>query len=258
MQRAVIAGVFIAVACAVLGVFLILRRESMIGHGLAHAAFAGVAIGLLLDIMPLGAALILAVLISILILKLRDRAGLYGDTGIAIFSSAGFALGIILVSMAQGFNVDLFSYLFGEILAIDTTEVWLSIILAAAVVSMVFFNYNRLLYITFDWESARASGIKVKRLDMMIAVLTAVTVIMGMKVVGIILVSALLVIPAASGLLVAKNFKRAIIIAIINALISVVIGLTLSFHLNIPASGALVLMSFLIFGIMMIFKKYRN
>ena len=160
--------------------------------------------------------------------------------------------------MAQGFNVDLFSYLFGEILAIDTPEVWLSIILAATVVSMVYFNYNKLLYITFDWESAKASGIKVKRLDMMIAVLTAVTVVMGMKVVGIILVSALLVIPAASGLLVAKNFKRAIMIAVINALISVVIGLTLSFHLNIPASGALVLMSFLIFGIMMIFKKYRN
>jgi len=253
----VIAGVFIAVACAVLGVFIILRRESMIGHGLAHAAFAGVAIGILLDIFPIATALILAVATSILILKLKDKAGLYGDTGIAIFSSAGFAIGIILVSVAKGFNVDLFSYLFGDILAIETREVWFSIGLAASVVILVNLNYSKLLYMTFDWEAARASGIKVKKLDMMIAVLTAVTVVMGMRVVGIILVSALIVIPAASGLLFAKNFKRALQIAVLNAVISVVLGLALSFHLNIPASGALVLVSFLIFGILIVVKNKK-
>jgi len=258
LQRALLAGIFIAIACAVLGVFLILRREAMIGHGLAHAAFAGVAIGLFLNIMPLGAALVVAVLTAVLILKIKEKAGLYGDTGIAIFSSVGFALGIIIVSFAQSFNVDLFGYLFGDILAIDTFEVVLSIALAGAVIVLVLTHYHQLLYMTFDGECARASGIKVKKLDLLLTVLTAVTVVMGMKVVGIILVSALLVIPAAAGLVFAGNFKQAVKIAVSISLISVTAGLFLAFYLNIPASGAMVLTAFVLFLLLLLVRKTKR
>jgi len=249
LQRAVLAGIFISVACAVLGVFLVLRREAMIGHGLAHTAFAGVALGLLLNMFPLGIALAVAIVTALLISRIKEGSGLSGDTGIAIFSSVGFALGIVIVSLARGFNVDLFGYLFGEILAISHMEVWLSVGLAAAVLITVYFLYSRLLYMTFDRESAKAAGIRVERLDALLTVLTAVTVVLGLKVVGIILVSALLVIPAASGLQAASNFKKALVFAVLNATASVLLGLMLSYHLDIPASGAVVLLSFLFFGI---------
>lgn len=255
LQRALLAGVFIAIACALLGVFLILRRDAMIGHGLAHVTFAGIALGLFLNWMPLVVAFIVAVITALIIMKLKEKAGIYGDTAIAIFSSVGFALGVLLISFARSFNVDLFSYLFGEVLAIEVTEVWLSVMLAAVVVVTVILNYHTFMYMTFDRESAKASGIKVGRLDILLTVLTAITVVLGMKVAGILLVSALLVIPAAAGLQLASSFKQAIVYSSFVSVFSVVIGLLLSFYFDFPASGTVVLLSFLLFGLFFIFKK---
>lgn len=257
LQRALLAGVFVAVACALLGVFLILRRDAMIGHGLAHIAFAGVAIGLFLKVMPLAAALVIAVITALGIMKLKEKAGLYGDTAIAIFSSAGFALGLLLVTLARSFNVDLFGYLFGEILAIDTTEVWLSIGLAVSVVTVVIVNYKKFMYMTFDRESAKASGIKVNRLDILVTTLTAVTVVLGMKIVGLLLVAALVVIPAAAGLQLASSFRQSIVLSSIVAVVSVVLGLFGAFYLDFPASGTIVLLSFLIFGLFFALRRKR-
>lgn len=258
LQRALLAGVFVAIACALLGVFLILRRDAMIGHGLAHIAFAGVAIGLFLKVMPLASALVIAVITALGIMKLKEKAGLYGDTAIAIFSSAGFALGLLLVTLAQSFNVDLFGYLFGEILAIDPTEVWLSIALAVSVVTIVIVNYKKFMYMTFDRESAKASGIKVDRLDILVTTLTAVTVVLGMKIVGLLLVAALVVIPAAAGLQLASNFRQSIVLSSIVAVVSVVLGLVGAFYLDFPASGTIVLLSFLIFGLFFALKRKRR
>jgi zinc transport system permease protein len=258
LQRALIAGVFVALACAMLGVFLILRRDSMIGHGLSHVAFAGIAIGLLLNIFPMTIALIVAVIGALCIMGLKERSGLYSDTAIAIFSSVGFALGILVVTISQRFNVDLFGYLFGDILTIDISEVVLSICLAAAVVLTVVLYYQRFMYMTFDRESARVSGIRVKRLDMLLSVLTAITVVLGMKLVGILLVSALLVIPAAAGLQLASSFKQAIGLSSLVALVSVVLGLSVSFYLDFPASGSIVLLSFVLFSLFFLVKRLRR
>jgi len=258
LQRALLAGVFIAVACALLGVFLILRRDSMIGHGLAHITFAGVALGLFLKIIPLGVALVVAVVAALGIMKLKEKAGLYGDTAIAIFSSMGLAVGIVLATLAQSFNVDLFSYLFGDILAIETSEVWLSVALAAVVVFVVILHYHRFMYMTFDREAAKVSGIKVGHLDVLLTILTAVTVVLGMKVVGILLVSALVVIPAAAGLQLASNFKKAIILSSLIAVGSVLLGLFLAYYLDFPASGTIVILSFLFFVLFFLLKKVRR
>src|SRR4030042_256116 len=133
-QRALLAGLFVAIACAILGLFLILRRDAMIGHGLAHVTFGGVALGLFLNILPLGAALGVAILASLAIMKLKEKAGLHGDTAIGIFSSVGMAMGIVLATLAGRFHADLLSYLFGDILAIDVLEVGLATVLAALVV----------------------------------------------------------------------------------------------------------------------------
>jgi zinc transport system permease protein len=257
LQRALMAGIFVAVACALLGVFLILRRDAMIGHGLAHVTFAGVAIGLWLQIVPLFAALGLAVVTGLFILKIKEKAGLYGDTAIAIFSSTGFALGILFVSLSQDFSVDLFAYLFGDILAIESFEVWLSVALALAVVVVMLRFYHPFMFMTFDRESAMASGVKVRRLDILITVLTAVTVVLGMKVVGILLVAALLVIPAAAGLQVAANFRLAMLISAAVALFSVVSGLILSFYVDLPASGTIVVLAFVVFCLFYIVKSRK-
>ncbi len=258
LQRAFLAGIFIAIACALLGVFLILRRDAMIGHGLAHVTFAGVALGLFLNVMPLIAALIVAVGASLVIIKLKVKAGLHGDTAIAIFSSVGFALGILLATLSQSFNVDLFAYLFGEILAIETSEVVFSIVLALVVGFLVVWNYHKFMYMTFDRESAKVSGIKVDRLDTLLTLLTAVTIVLGMKVVGILLVSALVVIPAAAGLQIASSFKQVIILSTCISVGSVVVGLILAFFLDLPASGSIVIISFLAFGLLFVIRIMRG
>jgi zinc transport system permease protein len=258
LQRALVAGVFVAIACAILGVFLILRRDSMIGHGLAHVTFAGIAIGLLLDLMPIAVATGVAVITALGIMKLKERAGLYGDTAIAIFSSVGFAVGIMIVSLAQGFNVDLFGYLFGEILAIDAFEVSFSVGLALIVVIIIILNYHKFMYMTFDRESAKVSGVRVQRLDVLLTVLTAVTVVLGMKIVGLLLVAALLVIPAATGLQIASNFKQAIVLSSLVSLVSVVSGLILAFSLDFPASGTIVCLSFVFFLVFFLAKRGKR
>lgn len=258
LQRAFLAGLLIAVACAVLGIFLILRKDAMIGHGLSHIAFAGVALGLFLNMLPLAAALAVAVAAAIAVMKLKDRAGLYGDTAIGIFSSLGMAVGILLASLARSFNVELMSYLFGDILAIEPLEVWLTVALAAAVLLAVRLNYARLLFMTFDRESARAAGIRVGRLDTLLMVLTAVTVVLGMKVAGILLVAALIVIPAAAGLQVATSFRAALRASTAVAIVSVAAGLGLSLAFNVPASAAIVVLSFLAFAVFSLRKKGRG
>jgi zinc transport system permease protein len=250
MQRAFLAGLGVSVTCAILGVFLVLRRDAMIGHGLSHVTFGGVALGMVLNVAPLPVALGVAILSALGIMKLKDRAELYGDTAIGIISSLGMAMGIFLVSLAGSFNLDLFGYLFGNVLAIDPGEVWVAFLLALAVLATVAFFYQEFLFLTFDSESARASGVRVGRLDSLMAVLTAVTVVVGMKVVGILLISALLVIPAAAALQVARNFKGAMALSAALAVVSAAIGLTAAFFLDWPPSGTIVLISGVLFLIL--------
>ncbi len=258
MQRAFLAGLLISLTCAVLGVFLVLRRDAMIGHGLAHVTFGGIALGLVLYMSPILVALGVAVFSGLGIVKLKEKAGLYGDTAIGIISSLGMALGIILISLAGSFNVDLFGYLFGNILAIEPVEVWMSLILALAVLVVVALFYQEFVFLTFDPESAKASGVRVKRLDTLMAMLTAVTVVLGMKVVGILLVSALLVIPAAGALQVARSFQQALIVSAILAGVSAICGLVAAFYLDWPTSGAIVSVSGVLFLILFRVRLGRN
>lgn len=257
MQRAFLAGLGVSVTCAVLGVFLVLRRDAMVGHGLAHVTFGGVALGLVLYVSPILVALAVAVFSALGILKLKERAGVYGDTAIGIISSLGMAMGIFLVSMAGGFNLDLFGYLFGNVLAISKEEVWASSLALAVLVALALF-YQEFVFLTFDPESAKASGVQVRRLDAVMAVLTAVTVVVGMKVVGILLISALLVIPAAAALQVARSFREALVISASLAAVSGLCGLVAAYYFDWPPSGTIVLMSGLFFLLLFLARHYRR
>jgi zinc transport system permease protein len=250
MQRALLSGLLVGVLCAVLGVFLVLRRLSLIGDGLAHVTFGSVALALALKTNPLYvtfAALPLVLLSSLGILKLTRKARIYGDAAIGIVSAAGIACGVILAGISGGFNVDLFSYLFGNILAISTVELYLALALFCLVIGGIGLFYNELFAITFDEDLARTSGIRVEKLNALLALLTALTVVLAMKVAGILLVSALLIIPAVTALQVARGFRTTLLLAALFSSISVVTGIILSFVLNLPAGGVIVLVNIALF-----------
>lgn len=258
MQRALLSGLLVGILCAVLGVFLVLRRLSLIGDGLAHVTFGSVALALALKAQPVYvtlAALPLVLLSSLGILKLTEKARIHGDAAIGIVSAAGIAGGIIIAGASGGFNVDLFSYLFGNILAISSSETIMAVVLFCVVIAVVIINYNRLFAITFDEELARSSGIKVKQINAMLALLTALTVVLAMKLVGILLVSALLIIPPTTALQVAKSFRLAIILASLFSVFSVVTGILLSFSLNLPSGGVIVLLNIALLMLALVWRR---
>ncbi|MHB8110259.1 MAG: metal ABC transporter permease [Syntrophorhabdaceae bacterium] len=249
IQRALLAGCFIAVLCSTLGTFLVLRRLSLIGDGLAHVTFGGVAVGLLVETYPFYLAIPIVMASALGILKLIEKARLYGDAAIGIVSSLGIAGGVLLASIAGGFNVDLFSYLFGNILAISPAEVWTSIFLCLCLTLITALFYHELVAITFDEESARASGINTGRINRVLVLLTALTVVLAMKVVGIMLVSSLLIIPPVTALQFGRGFRATIVIACIAGIISVISGIIISFGLDFPAGATIVLVNFIFFMI---------
>lgn len=255
IQRAYLAGSFIAVLCAVLGLLLVLRKLSLIGDGLSHVSFGAIALGLFFGIYPFYVAIPIVVLASFFILKLTEKAKIYGDAAIGIVSSVGIAGGVILASLSKGFNVDLFSYLFGNILAISNQEVYLSVALSLLVLSIIFFLYNDLFSATFDEEYAKTSGIKTQRINLILTFSTAITVVLAVKVVGIMLVSALLILPAVTALQIAKSFKVAIAVASIVSIFSVLTGITLSFYADTPAGATVVMINFVLFVLFSLLKK---
>lgn len=247
IQRALVCGSFIALLCSTLGVILVLRRFSLIGDGLAHVTFGSVALGLFFRIYPLYISIPVVMLSSLGILKLTQRARLYGDAAIGIVSSFGIAGGVILASVAGGFNVDLFSYLFGNILAIGPEELTISIALSVVVLAVIFLYFNEIFSMTFDEEFARVSGIGTEKLNAILALLTAITVVLTMSVVGIMLVSALLILPSVTALQLARSFRGAMLIAACVSLISVIGGIFISLILNFPTGATIVMTGILIF-----------
>jgi zinc transport system permease protein len=247
IQRALIAGCFVGLLCSMLGVLLVLRRLSLIGDGLAHVTFGSVAIGLVFKIYPLYISIPVVMLSSLGILKLTEKARIYGDAAIGVVSSLGIAGGIILASVAGGFNVDLFSYLFGNILAISDTEVIISIFLSLVVLLLIVVYYHELFSITFDEEFAVTSGINTRKINAMLVLLAAVTVVLAMNVVGIMLVSALLILPAVTALQLARGFRNTLVIAGLTGVCSVVTGIIGSLMMNLPAGAAIVMVNLLFF-----------
>ena len=247
IQRALISGVFIALLCSILGVLIVLRRLSLIGDGLAHVTFGSVALGLALRIYPLYVTLPIVLVSSIGILKMTERARMMGDAAIGVVSSIGIAGGVILASLAGGFNVDLFSYLFGNILAISREETILSVILSVIVLGVILFYYNEILSITFDEEFARVSGIRTDRINKILVILTAVTVVLTMNVVGIMLISALLILPAVTAFQLARGFRSSLVISALSAVLSVILGIFISIAVNLPTGATIVLTNFFFF-----------
>lgn len=255
VQKALLAGSLVAIVCSVLGLFLVLRKMSLIGDGLSHVSFGAIALGLFFGIYPFYAAIPIVMLASILILKISEKAKIYGDAAIGIISAVGIASGVILASVSRGFNVDLFSYLFGNILAISNMEVVLSVVLSLLVLAAIYIFYWDLFSATFDEEYAKTTGIKTNFINLLLTLLTAATVVLSVKMAGIMLVSALLILPAVTALQLAKGFRITMVIGIIVSLVSVTSGIIFSFFLDWPTGATIVMINVLFFGLFLLYKK---
>lgn len=247
MQRAIIVGIFIALSSALLGIFLVLKKYSMIGDGLAHVSFATVAIALFLGASPLLVSIPIVILASIFIMQLNEKAGLHGDAAIGLVSSFSVALGVLISSVAGGFNIDLFSYLFGSILAIKDSDMYLSIVLAGFVIALVVFFYNDLFAVTHDEEFASVIGIRTKLMNYLIATLASITIVLGIRVVGTMLISSMIVFPTVTALQVSRSFKSTIVISALISVAAVIIGVLASYVLNFPSGATIVMVNALMF-----------
>jgi len=257
MQRALAGGILIAILCSAIGVFLVLRRMAMLGDGLAHISFGGIAAGMFFNVYPVLSALLFSVASAVGIQKLKSMK-VYGDSAIAIFFSFGLALGVVLVSLSHGFNTDLMSYLFGSILSVSEADIALILVVGILTLCVLALFYKELFYITFDEESAKTSGVPVERLNTVLLVLTAIAVVLSMRIVGILLVSSLIAIPASVALPLSKSFRQAIFGSIAVSVASVVLGLFLAYYFDLAAGGAVVLVLVAAFAAMLAYRKISN
>ena len=258
VQRAMIAGVLIAAVSALLGMFLVLRRFSLIGDGLAHTTFGSVAVVLLIGISPLYvtvAALPLVIISSLAIYKLTSSRKINADSAIGIISSLGIAAGVVLASLSGGYNVDLFSYLFGNILTVNNTELILAFIVFVMVLAVVVYFYDDLFALTFDQELACSMGINTGRINILLFLLTAVAAVLAMKVAGIMLVSAMLILPALTALQMSMSFRKTMIAAVGFAVGAVLCGIVIAFMLNLPAGAMIVLLNICFLSVVFVVKK---
>ncbi|WP_459129875.1 metal ABC transporter permease [Guggenheimella bovis] len=246
MIKALVVGSVVGVSSALLGVFLVLRKQSMIGDGLAHVSFAAVALSLLLIGEPLILTLPLVILASLVIQRLSAKH-VNSDAAIGLVSNFSIALGVILSSLNKGFGVDLFSYLFGSILVIANEEVVLSVALGLVTVFTVWIFYKDLFAITYDEEFCIASGMKTERLTYLLSVLTGVTVVLGIRIVGTMLISAMIVFPASSALNFSKSFKGLLVYSALINVLSVLIGVVGSFYFNLPTGASIVVVEAVFF-----------
>lgn len=258
MQRALIAGVAVAITSSVIGLFLVLRRNSLFGDALSHVAFGGIAVGLAVSIYPLWTGLTLSILGALGITKLRQSAKIPADASVAILLSSGLALGLLFISLSGGFTLDLFSFLFGSILLVSVEDTLAILAMTGIILSIIILLYRQLMYITFDEEQARVSGLSISKLNYLFVVLASVAVIVSMRLVGILLVSSLIVIPNITALLFGKGFKKTALISVSVSITSVVAGIAISYAANLAPSATIVLISTAIFLAMLAARYYSK
>jgi zinc transport system permease protein len=255
MMRAFWAGLIIAIIAPLIGSFLVVRRLSLIADTLAHVALTGVALGLLLGVNPLITTIITTVIIAYIIEELRSRNDISAESILAMILPGGLALALIIISLANGFNTSLMSYLFGSITAVTQQDIYSIVVLGAVILFLFFFYYRAFTYTSFDEESARTSGIPTRLVNHVFMILIALTVSVAMKVVGALLIGALMIIPVVTAMNWVKGFKTSIFVSMGIAAVSVVTGLIVSYYANLPAGATIVATSLFFFILSTVIRK---
>jgi zinc transport system permease protein len=247
IQRAIVSGVAVAITCSVVGLFLVLRRQSLFADALSHMAFGGIAIGLFANLYPIWTAFIVSILAALGITKLRESTKIPPDSAVAVLLSAGLAVGVILIGLAGGFTLDLYSFLFGSILLVSMQDQEIILVASALILSILYFIYRKLVYIAFDEEQAQVSGINVSRLNYIFIVLASIVVITSIRLVGVLLISSLIVIPNITAMVFGKGFKKTAMISVSIGILSVLTGIVISYVMNLAPGGTIVLVSVTVF-----------
>lgn len=255
IQKGLVAGIAIAIICSLMGMFLVLRRYSLFGDALSHMAFGGISLGLFTGIYPLWTAFIVSVLGALGITRLRKSTKISGDAAIAVLLVSGLGIGVLLISATGGFKVDLFSFLFGSILLISSEDLLLILGISTGIVVTLVALRKQLLHMTFDEEQAKVCGINTDKLNYIFVVLASITVITSMRLVGILLISALIVLPNITAIMFGKGFKKTVILSVSMSIISVVSGIILSYYLDLAPSGTIVMISVAILVSTLFFKN---
>ena len=243
MQKALVAGIAVGIICSFMGTFLVLRRYSLFGDGIAHVAFGGISVGLFLGVFPLWTAFIVSIFGGLGLQKLRQSTKISGDSAVAVVLVSGLAVGVILVSSSGGFSVDLFSFLFGSILLISNEDTIMILAISAGIIATLTLFQKQFLHLTFNEEQAKLGGLRTTLLNYAFVVLASITVVTSMRLVGILLISALIVVPNITAMMFGKGFKKTVFISMGIAVISVVSGILVSYSFNVAPSGTIVVIA---------------
>ncbi len=247
ITRAIVAGVMISLCASLLGVTLVLKRFSMIGDGLSHVGFGTMAIAMALNWSPLAFSIPVCVVAAFLLLRVSSGGKVKGDASIALISSSSLAIGILVTSITSGLNTDVTSFMFGSILAISRTDMWLGVAVAVVVIGLFALFYNRIFAVTFDESFATSSGIRSNLYNSLIAVLTALTVVVGMRLMGAMMISSLVVFPALSAMRLCRSFFKVVIFSALISTLCFFAGILASFALSTPAGASIVAANLLVF-----------
>ena len=241
MHRALIAGTAIAILCSVMGLFLVLRRYSLFGDALAHSSFGGIAFGLFAWIYPLWTAYGVSIISALLITKIKEKYNISGDASIAVLLSSGIAVGLVIISFSGGFSLDIFSFLFGSILLVSVDDTVAIVALTGVILMIILLLYRQILYSTFNERQAKVSGVQVDKINYLIIILAGVTVVTAVQLVGVLLISALFVIPNVTAIMYGRGFKQTMFISMTIAVSSVIAGILISYVFDITPAGTIVL-----------------
>ena len=261
LTRALIVGTMVSLCAALLGVNLVLKRYSMIGDGLSHVGFGSLAAAMALGLAPLAVSIPVVVLAAFLLLRLSESSRIKGDAAIAILSTSALALGVLILSLTTGMNTDVCNYMFGSILAMSTADVQLSLVLGTVVLILFIFFYHRLFAVTFDETFARATGLNAGLYNMLLSMLTAITVVLGMRLMGAMLISSLIIFPALTAMRVCRRFRSVVIVSAILSAFCFAVGMGLSYAFATATGASIVavnLIMFLIFSAIGALQKRRR
>ena len=258
MIRAIIVGSLVSLCSTLLGTSLVLKRYSMIGDGLSHVGFAALAIAYALQLAPMSVSIPVCVIAAFFLLQLEENSKIKGDAATALLCSGALAVGVMTISLTTGMNTDVCNYMFGSILAISPSDMRLSVILSVVVLFLYIFFYPRIFAVTFDENFAKASGTNTRFYNMVLALLTSITIVLGMRMMGTLLISSLIVFPSITAMRVCKNFLATIILASLLSLFGFFVGMTLSFLYRIPTGASIVVIDIVLFFLFCGIEAIRN
>lgn len=259
--RAFIVGLLVSICSALLGVSLVLKRYSMIGDGLSHVGFGTLCVATAMNAAPMAVSIPVVVLAAFLLLRISENSKIKGDSAIALISTGSLAIGVVLISMTRGSNIDIHNYMFGSILSLNTVDVVVSVSLSVVVILLFVLFYNKIFSVTFDENFARASGVKAGIYNMLIAFLTAITIVLGMRMMGTLLISGLIIFPALTSMRICKKFRTVTICSAIVSLVCFFAGILCSYLGGTPTGASIVIANiaaFLFFGVISVILRLKK